>query len=136
MSVVTLSCRMRFSASHRLLNEELSEEENWRLFGKCYHANGHGHNYDFYILLKAPIDSKTGMIMNVNEIESIVDEHVMKKVDHKHLNMDVPEFRTLNPTVENIAVVIWRWLKPHFGNALDEVRVHETEDYSAIYRGE
>lgn len=136
MPIVTLSCRIKFSASHRLHNDDLSEEENRRLFGKCYHANGHGHNYDLQVILKGPVDDKTGMILNVHEIERIVEEYVMKKVDHKHLNMDVEEFKSMNPTVENIAVVIWRWLKPAFGNSLYEICLHETEDYYATYRGE
>lgn len=136
MPVVHLSCRMKFCASHRLHNPEFSDEENRRIFDKCNHANGHGHNYVLYVVLKGPISDKTGMIMNVHDIEEIVHRVVMPKVDHKYLNMDVTEFKTLIPTVENIAVVIWNWLKPEFSDRLHEVRIEETEEYVASYFGE
>lgn len=107
-----------------------------RIFGKCNHINGHGHNYELFVVLKAPISPRTGMILNVHAIEAVVERTIMQKMDHKYLNMDVEEFKTLIPTVENIAVVIWNWLKPEFGDTLHEITLKETEDYAATYRGE
>lgn len=136
MPIVTLSCRVTFCASHRLHNDSLSDEENRRLFGKCNHANGHGHNYVLYILVRSELDKRTHMVMNTDDIERIAQEHVLSKIDHRHMNMDITEFKTLIPTVENIAVVIWKWLKPVLGDNLYQVRLDETENCYAVYSGE
>ena len=135
MPIVTLSCRITFCASHRLHNDKLSEEENRRLFGKCNYVNGHGHNYVLYVVLKNELDSRSQMVMNTDEIEKITQEHVLNKIDHRYLNVDVPEFKNLIPTVENIVVVIWKWLKPVLGDKLYQLRLDETEYCSAIYEG-
>jgi 6-pyruvoyltetrahydropterin/6-carboxytetrahydropterin synthase len=131
-----LSRRETFSASHRLVSAKLNEEENRALFGKCYHANGHGHNYVLEVIVKGPVDAATGIVMNLADLKRIIHEQVLLKVDHKHLNLDVPEFSILNPTAENIALIIWKWLKPALGELLFEVRLHETENNVAVYRGE
>ena len=136
MPTAILSRRETFSASHRLHSPELNNEENRKLFGKCNHANGHGHNYTLEVLVKGLINKKTGLVMNLTDLRTIIHTHVLDKVDHKHLNMDVQEFASLNPTTENLAVVIWNWLKPPLGDLLHEVRLHETENNVAIYRGE
>lgn len=136
MPIAILSRRETFSASHRLHSNDLSDKENVALFGKCNHANGHGHNYVMEVVVKGVIDPKTGIVMNLADLKRIIHDCVLVKVDHRHLNLDVQEFAKLNPTVENIAVVIWRWLKPDLGNLLYEVRLHETENNVAVYRGE
>lgn len=135
MPIASLHFRKGFSASHRLHSDTLSDQENLRLFDKCNRPNGHGHNYMLEVVVKGPIDS-TGLVMHTAELEGAIETHVMQKIDHRHLNLDVPEFKTLNPTVENIAVVIWGWLKPVLGARLYEVRVDETNDTTASYRGE
>jgi 6-pyruvoyltetrahydropterin/6-carboxytetrahydropterin synthase len=131
-----LTRRETFSASHRLLAHGLSDEENRALFGKCYHVNGHGHNYVLEVSVRGPVDAKTGIVMNLVELKQLIHEHVLSKVDHRHLNLDVEEFRALNPSAENIAYVVWQWLKPSLGALLHEVRLHETENNIAVYRGE
>jgi 6-pyruvoyltetrahydropterin/6-carboxytetrahydropterin synthase len=136
MSTALLSRRETFSASHRLVSARLSEEENRQLFGKCYHASGHGHNYVLEVIVKGPVDAATGIVMNLADLKRIIQDNVLAKVDHKHLNLDVAEFKTINPTAENIAIVIWQWLKPSLGTLLHEVRLHETEKNVAVYRGE
>lgn len=136
MPTAILSRRETFSASHRLHCNECSDEDNRRLFGKCNHVNGHGHNYVLEVLVKGPIDSKTGLVINLAELKKLIEEHVLAKVDHKHLNLDVAEFKTLNPTTENVAMIIWKWLSPHLKGLLLEIRLHETENNIAIYRGE
>lgn len=136
-AVVYLSRRATFSASHRLYAEELSPSENESLFGKCARPNGHGHNYVLEVLLKGPVNSKTGIVFNLSDLKRIIDEAVIQKVDHRHLNLDVPEFKSLNPSAENIAVVFWGWLNQALPRGLlYEVRVRETENNIAIYRGE
>lgn len=136
MPVAILTRRETFSASHRLYSNKLSEEENRALFGKCAHVNGHGHNYTLDVSVKGSVDAKTGLVMNLTDLKKTIQEKVMAKVDHKHLNLDVVEFTSLNPTAENIAYVIWQWLKPELGNLLYEVRLRETEHNFAVYRGE
>ena len=130
-----LTRREVFSASHRLFSEHLSEAENIALFGKCFHASGHGHNYVLEVSVKGPVD-KHGLVMNLADLKEAIATHVLSKVDHKHLNLDVEEFHQMNPTAENIAIVIWRWLTTALGKALYEVKLHETENNVAIYRGE
>lgn len=136
MPAAILSRRETFSASHRLVSAALSDAENQALFGKCYHPSGHGHNYVLEVSVHGSIDQKTGIVMNLAKLKEIIQTQVLSKVDHKHLNLDVVEFKTLNPTAENIAYVIWQWLTPSLGELLYEVRLHETENNVAIYRGE
>jgi len=135
MPAAILTRRETFSASHRLYSNQMSDEQNHALFGKCAHVNGHGHNYVLEVSVKGGID-KNGLVMNLTDLKQIIHDNVLAKVDHKHLNLDVQEFKTLNPTAENIAFVIWGWLKPSLGGLLYEVKLHETENNVAIYRGE
>jgi len=134
---VFLTRRLSFCSAHRLYNDKLSEEENWKIFDKCSHKNGHGHNYELYVTLKGKVDPDTGMIMNVNEICDIVEELVIDDMDHRHLNFDVEEFQTLLPSIENLVIVIWRRLKKNdkLGPLLYEIKVQETENNIAFYRG-
>lgn len=131
-----LTRRAVFSASHRLHTAALSAAANQALFGKCNGVNGHGHNYVLEVTVHGPIDAN-GLVMNLTDLKKAIDETVMAKLDHKHLNLDVAEFRELNPTAENIAVVIWRWLEPTLPKKLlHEVKLYETENNVAIYRGQ
>ncbi|RAP27606.1 6-pyruvoyl tetrahydrobiopterin synthase [Candidatus Marinamargulisbacteria bacterium SCGC AG-343-D04] len=132
---VFLTRRIVFSASHRLYNPELSDEMNWKIFEKCSYENGHGHNYVLYVTLKGVPDIKTGMIMNVSILKKMIEEHVLNDFDHRHLNHDVEEFKTLLSSVENISIVIWNRLKPLLKDLLFEVKVVETENIFAVYRG-
>lgn len=135
-AIVYLTRRATFSASHRLHNTQLSHEENQAIFGKCNNANGHGHNYILEVTLRGPINPKTGFVMNLRELEAIIDEAVIQRVDHRHLNLDVPAFADLTPTSENIAVVFWNWLAQHLPcGLLYELKLHETENNVVVYRG-
>lgn len=134
--IVLLTRRESFAAAHRLHSEALSAEENLRLFGKCNHPHGHGHNYVLEVSLRGPVHPETGILFNLNDLKAILNDHVLAKVDHRNLNLDVAEFRDMNPTAENIAIVIWRWLKPTaLGHLLYEVKLWETEKNVAVYRG-
>ena len=132
---VLLTRRVTFSASHRLYNPDLTDQENWDIFDKCSYKNGHGHNYVVYVTLKGKPDVKTGMVMNVSILKELLETTVLSDFDHRHLNLDVDEFKTLLPSVENIAIVIWNRLLPHLDTLLYEVKVVETENIYAVYRG-
>jgi 6-pyruvoyltetrahydropterin/6-carboxytetrahydropterin synthase len=135
--IVYITKKIEFSAAHRLLNEDLSVEENQELYGKCYNPNGHGHNYILEVTLRGPISEKTGMIINLTELKKIVNEHVVELLDHKHLNKDVDHFKKLNPTAENIIVVIWKILEQNLESGiLYKLLMKETGSNSVEYYGE
>lgn len=126
--MVRLSQKFEFCAAHRLFNPAYSEQQNREVFGKCSYPHGHGHNYEVEVTLAGEPDAD-GVVMAVPAFERIVTETVLERFDHKHLNVDVAEFAELNPTVENIAAVIYRLLKPKFADRkvkLAGVRVWET----------
>lgn len=132
-----LSRRVVFSAAHRLHSSDLSDAENLKIFGKCNHLNGHGHNYELEVVLRGSINAATGLIYNLSDLKVVIERVVLSRVDHRHLNLDVPEFAKLNPTAEVIARVFWDWLKPELPKGLlYEVRLRETENNLAMYRGE
>ena len=124
----------RFAAAHRLHLPSLSDEENKTLYGICNNPKGHGHNYQFFVTLRAIPNPETGMIMNLKDLKQLVKEQVVSKLDHKHLDEDVSEFKGIPSTVENVAKVIWNLLAPYL-DYLYEVKVIETENNSALYRG-
>ncbi len=137
MSIVYLTRRATFSAAHRLHSVELSDEENRAIFGKCNNPHGHGHNYVLEVTVKGQIDPRTGMVLNLTELKQAIEEAIIKPMDHKHLNYDVEIFQEINPTAENMAVVFWKLLEQHLSKGLlYEVKLHETENNIAIYRGE
>ncbi len=136
MPVVYITRRTTFSASHRLHSNELSAEENRQIYGKCNHPNGHGHNYVLEITVRGEVDARTGMVMNLVDLKKAMEEEILDLVDHKHLNLDVPFFQKIVPTAENMAVVFWQLLEPALPpGMLYEVKLHETENNVAIYRG-
>ena len=132
--MVNMTYAFEFSAAHRLYCDKLSEQENRRIFGRCTNPNGHGHNYVVRVTLKGTPDSQTGTIVPLPDFERIVNERVIDRFDHRHLNMDCPEFAELNPSVENITRVIYEKLAGAFTPAsLDRVRVYETPKTYAEY---
>lgn len=137
MPTVYITRRATFSAAHRLHSADLTDEQNKEVFGKCNNPNGHGHNYVLEVTVKGEIDSKNGMVMNLVDLKKAIDEAIINQVDHKHLNYDVPIFREINPTAENMVVVFWKLLEMKLPNGmLYEMKLHETENNVAIYRGE
>jgi len=133
-SMVQLSQRFEFSAAHRLHSPALSERENWEVFGRCTNPNGHGHNYELEVTLEGP-PTAAGVVFPIAALQSIVTTRVIDLFDHKHLNLDCPEFAALNPTVENIAKVIHEKLAPAFAAParLKHVRIWETPKTWAQY---
>lgn len=128
--------RLTFSAAHRLHSDKLSPEENRRIFGKCNHPNGHGHNYSLEVTIAGPIDPTTGMVYNLTDLKQVMSDVIENDIDHKNLNVDVPAFKNLNPTAENIAAVLWDLLAKRLPKGrLHEVRLIETENNFVSYRG-
>ena len=135
--MVYLTRRADFSASHYYHNPDLSPEENQRLFGKCANLNGHGHNYTLEITVKGEVDSITGFVVDLKQLKDVMEKEVVQAMDHRHLNKEVPEFRKLIPTTENLAIAIWQRLQPKLQVAkLHRVRVYEAEDLFADFYGE
>jgi len=131
-----LGRRYKFAASHRLHSAQLSEEENCRVYGKCNNPHGHGHNYVVEIALSGTVDPATGMIVNLADLDGYVEQEVIEVFDHKSLNEDVPAFRDVVPTTENVCKEIYQRLK-HFPKAkLERVRVEETSNNAFEYAGE
>lgn len=136
LPMVRLSQKFEFSASHRLHNPAFTDERNRTAFGKCNNPHGHGHNYELQVTLLGAADEKSGLVIDVPRFESIVNEAVIQRFDHKNLNVEVAEFRDLNPSVENIAATIYRLLKPRFAAEhakLASVTVWETPKTWAEY---
>ena len=116
-----------FNAAHRLHNPSLSKEENEQIFGKCNLPNYHGHNYELIVKVIGEVDPKTGYVIDTKLLSTLVNEHIISKFDHKNLNLDVPEFKDLNPSAENIAVVIFNILRPLLSEQfLLQIRLYET----------
>jgi 6-pyruvoyltetrahydropterin/6-carboxytetrahydropterin synthase len=133
---IELGRRYRFSASHRLHSAHLSEEENYRVFGKCNNPYGHGHNYVIEVNMSGEVDSATGMIANLADLDAFVERKVLGEFDHKSLNEDVPAFRDRVPTTENLCIEIFQRLKAFPNAKLERIRVQETGNNSFEYAGE
>lgn len=135
--MIYVTRRATFSASHRLHNPELSDEENLRLFGKCNNPNGHGHNYTLEVVVAGEINPYTGYVIDLKELKGIIIEHVLRKVDHKNLNLDVDFLKDKIPSAENIAIGIWEQLVDKLPTGeLYSVKIYETENNYVEYKGE
>lgn len=135
--MVQLTRKAEFSASHFYWVDSWSPEENQRVFGKCANRNGHGHNYTLEVTVQGKVDPVTGFVVDLKQLKEILEREVVSVYDHRHLNHEVPEFRTMQPTSENIAIAIWRRLEGKIDGAnLVKVRVYEMEDLYADYMGE
>ena len=133
---VTLSRRAHFNAAHRLYRKDWSMEQNDTIFGKCNNPNFHGHNYELIVSVTGEIDKETGYVLDVKFLTDMIKEDIEKEFDHKNLNLDVPEFLDLNPTAENIVVVIWNKLRKKIKSDLDlEVVLYETPRNFVTYNG-
>lgn len=119
--------REHFNAAHRLYKEGWSNEQNAATFGKCSLPHYHGHNYELEIKVIGEVDPSTGFVIDLKKLSDLVNEIVLEKFDHKNLNVDTEEFKQLNPTAENIAIVIYDLLRPHIEQPLDlYIRLYET----------
>jgi 6-pyruvoyltetrahydropterin/6-carboxytetrahydropterin synthase len=119
--------REHFNAAHRLHNNNWSNQKNSEIFGKCNNPNYHGHNYDLEVKIIGYSNPETGYVMDTKVLSTIIKKEILNKFDHKNLNVDVPEFKNLNPTAENIAMVIYNILRKSINNSLElKIKLYET----------
>jgi 6-pyruvoyltetrahydropterin/6-carboxytetrahydropterin synthase len=119
--------REHFNAAHRLYNPGWDESKNQEVFGKCALPNYHGHNYELEVKVTGRPDKKTGYVMDLKLLADLVKREIHSRFDHKNLNLDTKEFKEVNPTAENIAIVIYKLLRPHIEKKLDlKIRLYET----------
>ncbi len=133
---VTVCRKAHFNAAHRLYRPDWSDEKNQNIFGKCNNPYFHGHNYELIVHVKGEIDTETGFVMDMKVLKDLIKKEIEDEFDHKNLNLQVEEFKNLNPTAENIAVVIWDKLRPHIDvNKELKVTLYETPRNYVIYTG-
>ncbi|MCP5063020.1 MAG: 6-carboxytetrahydropterin synthase [Ignavibacteriae bacterium] len=134
--MIYVTRRQVFSASHKLHNDKLSEEENQEIFGKCNNPYGHGHNYTLEVVVAGEIDPKTGYVIDLKELKQIIIKNVIAKVDHKHFNYEVDFMQGIIPTSENITIGIWEQLVDKIPSGkLYSIKLYETENNFIEYKG-
>jgi 6-pyruvoyltetrahydropterin/6-carboxytetrahydropterin synthase len=138
--MVFLTRRATFSASHYYWNDSWSAEKNQQVFGRCANRNGHGHNYTLEVTVAGDPDPVTGFVVDLKWLKDVIEHEVLAAYDHRHLNIEVPEFAAKIPTTENMAIAAWRRLEPVInkvgGATLSRIRMYETPEIFAEYRGE
>src|SRR5580700_10357804 len=140
VGMIFLTRRATFSASHYYWNEAWSAERNEQVFGRCANRNGHGHNYTLEVTVGGEPDPVTGFVVDLKWLKDVMEREVLSVYDHRHLNLEVPEFSHAIPTTENIAIAVWKRLEPVVtaagGARLSRIRIYETPEIFAEYRGE
>lgn len=135
--MVYVTRRVTFNAAHRLFNPHLSDEENFKVFGKCSNPNWHGHNYVLEVIVAGDINPETGFVINLKDLKEIIEKHVIDKVDHKNLNLETDFMKGKIPTTENFTIGIWNQLVDNIPNGkLYAVKLSETENNFFEYKGE
>lgn len=125
---VSVFRKEQFNSAHRLFNPEWSDEKNDRIFGKCNNPNFHGHNYELVVRLTGEVDAETGYVYDMKILSDIINEHIIDRFDHKNLNLDVKAFKNLNPTAENIVIVIYGILRDQIDIKYDlKIQLYETK---------
>jgi 6-pyruvoyltetrahydropterin/6-carboxytetrahydropterin synthase len=134
---ITVCRKAHFNAAHRLYNPEWNDAENEKTFGLCSNPNYHGHNYDLIVKVTGEIDPETGFVIDMNILKGIIEETIIKRYDHKNLNLDVEDFKNINPTAENIVIAIWNLLRVKINDNLGlKIVLYETERNFVEYAGE
>jgi 6-pyruvoyltetrahydropterin/6-carboxytetrahydropterin synthase len=138
--MIYLTRRATFSASHYYWNSSWSAEKNVQVFGRCANRNGHGHNYTLEVTVAGEPDPTTGFVVDLKGLRDVIEREVLEAWDHRHLNLEAPDFAATIPTTENLAIAAWKRLAPAMqavGRArLSRVRIYETPEIFAEYRGE
>ena len=137
MPQVRVTRRLHFSAAHRLFRADWSDDRNAEVFGDCSHVNWHGHNYEMAITVTGPVDPETGFVMDLKDLRDLVEERVVRDVDHRNLNLDVGWMSGVIPTTENFVVAIWNRIAPGLpaGVRLERLVLQETPRNSVEYTG-
>ncbi|MBS4014682.1 MAG: 6-carboxytetrahydropterin synthase [Bacteroidetes bacterium] len=136
--MIYLTRRERFSAAHRLFRQEWSDARNEDVFGKCSNPNWHGHEYILFVTVKGEVNPETGYVINLKELSKIIKEHIIEKLDHKNINLEVDFMNGKMATTENLAIEIWKQLKTPVNKAgaeLHSVKIVETENNFVEYFG-
>ena len=134
---VTVHRKAHFNAAHRLYNSDWTDARNATVFGKCANPNFHGHNYELIVAVKGEVHPETGFVMDMKVLKKLIETEIEDNYDHKNLNEEVEAFKALNPTAENIAVVIWNTLRPKIDDQLElSVTLYETPRNFVMYSGE
>ena len=136
---VEITRKARFCAAHRYHRKDWSEEKNREVFGACNNPHGHGHNYELEATLSGPVDPLTGMVINLRRVDEILQEQVVSRFDHRHINEEIDGFADTIPTTENLVLYIWKLLEPEFtreGVGLARLRLREDAFLYAEYHGE
>jgi 6-pyruvoyltetrahydropterin/6-carboxytetrahydropterin synthase len=138
--MIFLTRRATFSASHFYWNPDWTAEKNEQVFGRCSNRNGHGHNYTLEVTVAGDPDPVTGFVIDLKGLKDVIERDVLSAWDHRHLNLEAPEFAARIPTTENLAIAAWKRLEPAVNGAgrarLSRVRIYETPEIFAEYRGE
>lgn len=133
---VKVSRKAHFNAAHRLYRKDWDDSKNTEIFGKCNNPNFHGHNYELIVSVTGEIDPETGFVMDMKVLKDLIRVEIEDYLDHKNLNIEVEEFKSLNPTAENIAVIIWKRLRQHITKSHDlEVVLYETPRNFVTFSG-
>lgn len=134
---LTIYRKAHFNAAHRLFKKDWNDAKNMEVFGKCSNPHYHGHNYELEVGITGEIDPETGFLMDIKILSTIIKEEVEDSFDHKNLNIEVAEFKNLNPTVENIAVVIWNKIRVRIDSKYDiSIKLYETPRNFVVYNGQ
>ncbi|MDA7550160.1 6-carboxytetrahydropterin synthase [Flavobacteriaceae bacterium] len=134
---ITVYRKSHFNAAHRLYRPDWDDQKNNDVFGKCNNPNFHGHNYALEVGITGEVDPETGYLIDIKKLKTIMKEEVEDYLDHKNLNLDVPEFKVINPTMENIAIFIWNKLRDNLEDDFKiSVTLYETPRNYAVYNGE
>ena len=134
MNKTTVIRKEHFNSAHRLHNPNWSDEKNQSFYGKCNNPNFHGHNYDLEVMVTGDVDMESGYLIDMKVLSDMIKEEVLDAFDHKNLNLDVPDFKNLNPTAENIIVVIYNKLRKKLNPKFElKIKLYETERNIVVY---
>ena len=136
--MIFLTRRERFNAAHRLFDPNISDEENYKIFGKCSNPNWHGHNYILYVTVKGEVNPDTGFLVNIKKLSDVIKKHIIDKLDHKNINIEVDFMKNKRASTENLAIAIWNELDDRItklGCHLHCVKIEETENNYFEYYG-
>jgi len=137
-NLIYLTRRERFNAAHRLYNPDWSNEKNFRIYGKCSNPNWHGHNYDIFVTIRGAISQDTGYVTNMKVLSQVIRKHLIEKIDHKNINIEVDFMKGKIASTENLVAAIWETLLPHIrekGVELYKIKLVETENNFVEYYG-
>ncbi|WP_185849086.1 6-pyruvoyl trahydropterin synthase family protein [Blattabacterium cuenoti] len=134
--IATISRKGYFSAAHRLYNNRWDYQKNVDTFGKCAYLNYHGHNYEYIVSITGEINTETGFVFNLQKLKHILSDEIEKFFDHKNINLDIKEFSSINPTIENVVIFMWNQINKRISSNLNlKITLYETKNNFVEYEG-